>query len=116
MNIHIPLLSDLLRSVPRRVLVMYWRHRRTKEPRGCVVAIKDGDIIRFGWSWCCKKDRPNKKTAVAIAYERAFARTGVGLGWGADNYDNAKIPRALIPLSAEITAIAERVWHKGGRG
>lgn len=103
----IPLLSDLLASKPRRILIMYRRHRRTKMPFGCVVAIRDGESIKYGWSWCCKEDRPpRKKTAVKIAYLRAFLRT--------DTYfpgiTSGRIPRDLAKVHNLLVEVAERRW------
>ena len=103
-----PLLSDLLASKPRRILIMYRRHRRTKMPFGCVVAIRDGESIKYGWSWCCKDDRPPcKKTAVKIAYLRAFILTDP---LGALAYGNARMPRDLANVYHKLVQVAERRW------
>lgn len=83
-------------------------------PRGCVVAVRTSDLvgepptIRFGWSWCRRDEQFNRKTAVRIAYYRAFGQLGSLAYEGA--VPGATLPRALRPLYERVVEIAERRW------
>ena len=45
--------------------------RIDRDPIGCVVAVKEGDDVKVGWSLCNKKDQFNKFMAEKIALGRA---------------------------------------------
>lgn len=54
-------------------LISYIRNNKG-EPKGVVVAVREGDEVFYGYSLCSPKDKWNKKQGVKIATARALAR------------------------------------------
>ena len=57
--------------IPKHTVIQYVRNKK-RIPYGVLVAIKDDNGYRVGYSLCNKKDRFNKAMALKIAIGRAY--------------------------------------------
>lgn len=57
-------------QIPQYTVIQYVRDKK-RVPRGVIVALKIGHGFIYGYSFCNKKDRFNKKMALKIAIGRA---------------------------------------------
>lgn len=60
--------------------------------RGYLAAIREGNTVNIGWSFCCKKDHFSKDRGLQIAMNRAINGTG----------NNVEIPRDVVNVLPEF--------------
>jgi hypothetical protein len=81
------------------VIKEYIRDEKTRQPRGVVIAVRNGDEVRYGFSLLnTVYDRFNKADGLKIAMARAMA----------DSYQLPKVPERRVIVLDALTRIQDR--------
>jgi hypothetical protein len=84
--------------IPEKSVIQYIRDEN-KNPRGVLVAVKQDESYKVGYSLCNKKDRFQKKMALKIALARAV-QTPFNLEQKLD-FDAGRVVRNMLPKFVE---------------